>query len=158
MQPPAPQKHGCHHLCSRQTIFQMLMDFNQACSQMNLTADVNVKHVQRSDPCVASVWSTPSCLHPVHYMMGGFSYFSALRLWCNESFQWCLIGIAEKKKTDSHLVFFYLFFCRLQQQRSEDGLQATRALRQLQRAGLAGNRWFLSSNASRTVLVGQMWD
>lgn len=132
------------------------MDFNQACSQMNLTADVNVKHVQRSDPCVAGVWSAPSRLHPVHYMMGGFSYSSALRLWCNESFQWCLIGIAEKKNWRPPGLFF--FFGRLQQQRSEDGVQATWALRQLQRAGLAGNRWFLSSNASRTALVGQMSD
>lgn len=87
-----------------------------------------------------------------------------------------LLGYLKKKKnlprecfslilcvTHGHL----LFSCRLQQQRSEDGMQKTWAQCQLQRAGLAGSEHFiiiLSPNthlwyckSSQSISLGLVW-
>lgn len=89
------------------------------------------------------------CLHPVHNMRRMVLFFCDPE--CNASHSRGLIGNSCKnmiysdrlgpQDKDFPLSCYFCFFSfRLQQQRSEDGLQETRALRQLPRAGLAGSK------------------
>lgn len=135
---------------------------------------MNVRHVQRSDLCHERLVIRPHmCLHPVHYMRGIEIFLCSQKLnVIFMRFNWdslkknhlpreCFLLIL--CVTHGHL----LFSCRLQQQRSEDGMQKTWAQCQLQRAGLAGSEHFiiiLSPNthlwyckSSQSISLGLVW-
>lgn len=65
-----------------------------------------------------------------------------------------IIDVTTKKHSEGFLlaVTNVRFFDRIQQQRSEDGVQKTRAVCQLQRAGLAGNTFLFILLSQNLIL------